>query len=103
MGGSGRVGDGAYLRDNRVKACVVLAKRPTQGRHHRHRYGVKRRGVPIPIRPGRREPWLLASRRRLEHLGRSFWSIPITQRMCIEQSFRDTTDLRAGAVSEARI
>jgi len=91
------LGDGAYSPSNPVEACFVLAKRPNKGRHHRNIYGRKRLGR-ASAKHGRaaREPWLLASSRRLDHLGAQSLVNLYAQRMRIEQSFRDTKNLQVG-------
>jgi hypothetical protein len=91
------LGLGYYVRSNPVKVRAVLSKRPKKGRHQLNIYGVKRAGK-ASARNARsaREPWLLASSLGLQHLNAETIVGLYAQRMRIEQSFRDTKNLRVG-------
>jgi ribosomal protein L34 len=91
------LGPGAYARTNPVEVRAVLAKRPSKGRHRLNIYGAKRTAR-VSARNARsaREPWLLVSSRGLAHLSAEGVVALYSQRMRIEQSFRDTKNLRFG-------
>lgn len=91
------LGLGAYARSNPVAVRGVLSKRPKKGRRCLNMYGVKRagRGSAKNARSAR-EPWLLASSLGLQHLSADAIVGLYSQRMRIEQSFRDTKNLRVG-------
>ncbi len=91
------LGVGAYARSNPVAVRGVLGKRPRKGRHCLNMYGVKRsgRGSAKSARSAK-EPWLLVSGLGLRHLGADAIVSLYSQRMRIEQSFRDTKNLRLG-------
>jgi hypothetical protein len=91
------LGPGAYARSNPVEVRAVLAKRPRKGRHRLNIYGAKRTGR-TSARNARstREPWLLVSSPGLAHLSAEGMVALYSQRMGIEQSFRDTKNLRFG-------
>jgi len=99
-----RLGLGAYARSNPVDAVFVLAKRPNKGRHSRNIYGRKRVGrASAKSARAAGEPWLLASSCRLQHLSAQTVVNLYAQRMRIEQTFRDTKNLRVGfGLSSAR-
>jgi len=92
-----RLGRGEYARSNPVAVQVVLAKRPAKGRHHLSIYG-KKRANKSSLHSARaaKEPWLLVSSAGLAHLQPQAIVALYEQRMRIEQSFRDTKNLRWG-------
>ena len=91
------LGVGAYARSNPVAVRAVLSKRPQKGRHQKNIYGKKRKGRRSEKNArSAREPWLLASSLGLRHLGADAIIRLYSQRMRIEQSFRDTKNLRLG-------
>lgn len=76
---------------------VDLSQRPRKGRHQRNIYGVKRKGRSCEKNArGAREPSLLAGGLGLRHLNADAIVRLYSQRMRIEQSFRDTKNLRLG-------
>ena len=91
------LGFGAYAHSNPVAVRGVLSKRPKKGRRSLNMYGVKRtgRGSAKNSRSAS-EPWLLVSSLGLQHLSADAIVGLYTQRMRIEQSFRDTKNLRVG-------
>jgi hypothetical protein len=91
------LGLGAYARSNPVPVRGVLSKRPKKGRRCLNMYGVKRagRGSAKNARSAS-EPWLLVSSLGLQHLSADAIVKLYSQRMRIEQSFRDTKNLRVG-------
>lgn len=96
------LGLGVYVRSNPVEVRAVLSKRPKKRRHRRNIYGVKRKGRSSTknVRSAR-EPWLLACSLGLRHLSADAIVGLYSQRMRIEQSFRDTKNLRLGLGLEA--
>lgn len=75
----------------------MLSKRPKQGRHCRNIYGAKRKGRRSANNArSAREPWLLVCSLGLRHLSAEAVVGLYSQRMRIEQSFRDTKNLRTG-------
>lgn len=91
------LGIGYYVLSNPVKMRAVLSKRPKKGRHQLNIYGVKRVGrASAKNARSAREPWLLASSLGLQHLSAEAIVGLYAQRMGIEQSFRDTKNLRLG-------
>jgi hypothetical protein len=86
-----------YVRSNPVEARLVLAKRPARARHCLNIHG-RRRAATSSLKCARasREPWLLAASTRLQHLTPASIVQLYAQRMRIEQSFRDTKNLRFG-------
>ena len=91
------LGLGAYARSNPVAVRGVLSKRPKKGRRCLNRYGVKRAGRSSAKNArSAREPWLLVSSLGLRHLNADTIVRLYSQRMRIEQSFRDTKNLRVG-------
>lgn len=91
------LGLGAYVRSTPVAVRAVLARRPRKGRHRLNIYGVKRVGrSSAKCARSAREPWLLVSSFGLKHLSAATVIGLYAQRMRIEQSFRDTKNLRAG-------
>lgn len=91
------LGTGAYARSNPVVARFILAQRSPQGRHNLTCRG-RRRASRASANPARaaREPWLLATSLNLRHLSAQTLINLYAQRMRIEQSFRDTKNLRVG-------
>jgi hypothetical protein len=91
------LGLGAYARSNPVAVRGVLSKRPSKGRSCLNMYGAKRTGRSSSKNArSAREPWLLASSVGLKHLTADTIVGLYSQRMRIEQSFRDTKNLRVG-------
>jgi len=91
------LGHGAYARSNPVAVRGVLSKRPKKGRHSLNMYGAKRKGRGSAENArSANEPWLLVSSLGLRHLSADAIVGLYTQRMRIEQSFRDTKNLRVG-------
>ncbi len=75
----------------------MLVKLPTRGRHRLNIYGRSRAGRSSRnCARAARDPWLLAASRRLDHLTANTIVRLYAQRMRIEQSFRDTKNLRLG-------
>jgi len=91
------LGCGYYARSNPVGVRLVLAKRRAKNRHRLNIYGAKRAGR-SSTRSARsaRKPWLLASSLGLQHLAPEAIVSLYTQRMQIEQSFRDAKNSRVG-------
>lgn len=91
------LGVGFYVRSNPVAVRAVLARRPHQGRHRLNIYGEKRKGhTSAKCARSAREPWLLVSSLGLRHLSAATLIGLYAQRMRIEQSFRDTKNVRTG-------
>jgi hypothetical protein len=91
------LGLGAYARSNPVAVRGVLSKRPKKGRSCLNMYGVKRAGrSSAKSARSANEPWLLVSSLGLQHLSADAIVGLYSQRMRIEQSFRDTKNLRVG-------
>lgn len=91
------LGLGVYVRSNPVAVRAVLAKRPRKGRHRLNIYGIRRVGrSSAKCARSAREPWLLVSSLGLRHLSAATIVGLYAQRMRIEQSFRDTKNLRVG-------
>lgn len=91
------LGVGAYARSNPVTVRAVLSKRRQKGRHQKNIYGEKRKGHRSQKNArSAREPWLLASSLGLQHLSADAIVLLYSQRMRIEQSFRDTKNPRLG-------
>ena len=87
----------SYARTNPIQARLVLAKRPARGRHRLNIYGRRRAGRSSrKCARAAREPWLLAASIRLDHLTAATIVNLYAQRMRIEQSIRDTKNLRWG-------
>lgn len=91
------LGLGHYARKNPVAVRAVLAKRPSKARHCLNMYGKRRSGRSNAkaSRSGR-EPWLLVCSTSLSYLQPQAIVALYAQRMRIEQSFRDTKNLRWG-------
>jgi hypothetical protein len=91
-----------YVRNNAIGVRAVLSKRPRQGRHRLNIYGAKRRGHHSAKNArSAREPWLLVSSFGLRHLHAEAIVALYSQRMRIEQSFRDIKNHRLGLGLEA--
>lgn len=91
------LGAHAYVRSNPIATRLVLVKLPGRGRHRLNIYGRRRLGrSSAKCARAAREPWLLAASRRLDHLAAATIVRLYAQRMRIEQSFRDTKNLRLG-------
>jgi hypothetical protein len=86
-----------YVRSNPIDARLVLSQRPSRGRHWLNMYGKRRAGIrSAESARAAREPWLLAASPQLDHLSAPGIVTLYAQRMQIEQSFRDTKNLRVG-------
>ena len=91
------LGQFTYVRSNPIQARLVLVKSPARGRHRLNIYGRRRAGrTSTQCARAAREPWLLAASTRLDHLAAVSIIQLYAQRMRIEQSFRDTKNLRFG-------
>lgn len=91
------LGVGDYVRSNPVAVRMVLARRINKGRHRLNIYGAKRKArASAKNARSAREPWLLVSSPSLRHLSAASIVELYAQRMRIEQSFRDTKNLRVG-------
>ena len=91
------LGQHAYVRSNPIHARLVLVKLPARGRHRLNIYGQRRAGrTSLKCARAARDPWLLAASKRLDHLAAASIVQLYSQRMRIEQSFRDTKNLRFG-------
>lgn len=86
-----------YVRSAPMSSRLVLIKDKPQGRRSLNVYG-RRRKARTSVNSARRarEPWLLASSHSLMHLGADAIVKLYAQRMRIEESFRDTKNLRWG-------
>ncbi len=89
------LGAHTYARTNPVAVRLVLAKRPRRGRRQLNIYGRRRAGRTQKCARAAREPWLLAAS-GLDHLTPASIVALYAQRMRIEQSIRDTKNLRWG-------
>ncbi len=91
------LGPGAYARSNPDDMRAVLAKRQKKNRHRLTIHGTRRIGrASAKNARSAREPWLLVSSPGLGHLSAGVIVALYSQRMRIEQSFRDTKNLRVG-------
>jgi DDE family transposase len=92
-----KLGVHRYVRSNAITIGLVLVKRPAHQRHRLNIYG-RRRASRSSTNCARsaREPWLLALAPELDHLSAEAIVQLYAQRMRIEQSFRDTKNLRLG-------
>ena len=91
------LGPHSYVRRNPVEARLVLVRLPARGRHRLNIYGRPRASrTSRKCARAARDPWLLAASRRLDHLTANAIVRLYAQRMRIEQSFRDTKNLRFG-------
>jgi hypothetical protein len=86
-----------YVRSNCIECRLVLVKGAAQGRHRMNIYGRRRTGrASAKCARSAREPWLLAASPSLDHMGAPGIVALYAQRMTIEESFRDTKNLRWG-------
>ena len=91
------LGQGRYVRSNSVDVRLVLAKRQDKQRHQFTAFGNKAASKKSKKNARREaEPWLLATSPALSHLAPEGVVALYRQRMSIEQSFRDTKNLRVG-------
>ena len=84
-----------YVRSNCIECRLVLVKNKAQGRHRLNVFG-KRRASHAKCVTAAREPWLLAASPRLDYMTANSIVNLYAQRMTIEESFRDTKNLRWG-------
>jgi hypothetical protein len=91
------LGHWRYVRSHPTPCRLVLVKQVPKGRSRRTIYGqkMKSRTSQKQARAGR-EPWLLAASPGLDHLEAATIVKLYAQCMRIEQSFRDTKNLRLG-------
>lgn len=86
-----------YVRSNPIKVRLVLTRQPPRGRHRLNIHGRPRVGrASAKAARAAREPWLVAASPTLDHLTATGIIRLYGQRMRIEQSFRDTKNLRVG-------
>lgn len=86
-----------YVRSNCIECRLVLVKGAAQGRHRMNIYGRRRMGrASAKCARSAREPWLLAASASLDHMAAPGIVALYAQRMTIEESFRDTKNLRWG-------
>jgi hypothetical protein len=86
-----------YVRSNPTAVRLVLARRSKKARRHLSLRGRKRRSkASTQCARREREPWLLAASPNLDHLSAQALVALYAQRMRIEQTFRDTKNLRVG-------
>lgn len=86
-----------YVRSNHIECRLVLIKGKSQGRHRLNIYGKRRADrASADCAAAAREPWLLAASPKLDHLAAQSIVNLYAQRMTIEESFRDTKNLRWG-------
>jgi hypothetical protein len=86
-----------YVRSNCIECRLVLVKGAVQGRHRMNIYGRRRMGrASAKCARSAREPWLLAAAPSLDHMAAQSIVGLYAQRMTIEESFRDTKNLRWG-------
>jgi hypothetical protein len=86
-----------YVLTNCTPCRLVLIKKLPQGRHSFNMYGKRRKGrTSAKCAKGAKEPWLLAASFSLDHLDAQSIVKLYAQRMQIEESFRDTKNLRWG-------
>lgn len=91
------LGPHSYVRSHPIEARLVLVRLPARGRHRLNIYGRRRAGrASRKCARAARDPWLLAASRQLDHLTAHAIVRLYAQRMRIEQSFRDTKNLRFG-------
>ena len=89
------LGAHTYARTNPIPVRLVVVRRPRRGRHQVNIYGRRRAGRTQKCARAAREPWLLAAS-GLDHLTAAAIVALYAQRMRIEQSIRDTKNLRWG-------
>jgi hypothetical protein len=86
-----------YVRSNCTECRLVLIKEKPRGRHRLNLNGKHRVGRSSPkCAAAAREPWLLAASPALDQLAAHSIVMLYAQRMTIEESFRDTKNLRWG-------
>ena len=86
-----------YVRSNCTECRLILIKEKPRGRHRLNVYGKNRVGrSSLKCAAAAREPWLLAASPTLDHLATQSIVNLYAQRMTIEESFRDTKNLRWG-------
>ena len=86
-----------YVRSHPATVRLVLARRPKKDRQRLTLRGRKRRcKASRQCARREREPWLLAVSAELHHLSAQAIVALFAQRMRIEQTFRDTKNLRVG-------
>ncbi len=86
-----------YAHTNPIGVRLILVKQRALGRHRLNMYGQRRTGrTSTKCARRAREPWLLAVSPCLAHLNARSIVRLYSQRMRIEQSFRDTKNLRWG-------
>lgn len=86
-----------YVRSSPTRCRLVSIKRMSKGRHRTTLCGQPRRGNESRKQArAQSEPWLLASSGGLAHLSAQAIVAVYTQRMQIEQAFRDTKNARLG-------
>ena len=91
------LGHHQYVRSNSIEVRLLLNRRQSRGRHRLNMYGKRRVGrSSAKCARAAREPWLLAASPQLDHLAAQSIVSLYAQRMQIEQSFRDTKNLRVG-------
>lgn len=91
------LGAGKYVHSNPVDVRLVLAKRPAKQRRQLTAFGTRAASKKSEKNARReKEPWLLATSPALSHLAADGIVALYRQRMSIEQSFRDTKNLRVG-------
>lgn len=91
------LGHCSYVRSNAIEARLVLVKEAPRGRHRLNIYGKRRVGrAGAKCARAAREPWLLVASPMLDHLHAKSIVKLYAQRMRIEESFRDTKNLRWG-------
>ena len=87
----------SYVRSNPTECRLVLIKDKPKGRHRLNIYGKPRAGrSSAKCATAAREPWLLAASPALDQLSAQSIVKLYAQRMTIEESFRDTKNLRWG-------
>jgi hypothetical protein len=86
-----------YVRSNSIECRLVLVKGVAQERRRLNIYGKPRAGrTSAKCARSAREPWLLAASPSLDHVAAQSIVKLYAQRMTIEESFRDTKNLRWG-------
>jgi hypothetical protein len=86
-----------YVRSNPIEVRLVLSQRPCRGRHRLNVHGRPRTGRSSAKNArSAREPWLLAASLEQDHLAAESIVKLYAQRMRIEESFRDTKNIRLG-------
>jgi hypothetical protein len=86
------------VRNSPLKCRLILVRHAPKGRKHRYASGkVKNNSTARKIASRYREPWLLSSAPSLGHLSAEAVIRLYTQRMRIEEAFRDTKNAVLGA------